>query len=578
MKKHISLFLAALTAGAIGSATLTAEAAGLTDAPQPAGGCFVDCYKTTREYKTPESNAAIRLLAGFLDLWQPRNVKRNAEVLDWNIAQVKAITEARTKEQEDRTYFEGSRSVPYSTLEGLGPFLPSYLRYSKAYTSIAGLPESMERIPYHDAGNGAGDKDAPLGPVVRLVNAANGKYTTVGAAKEYYSYRRPFLWDKSIRISPLLDPAVPKDDNENYGFPSGHTTRAYACSLALAYAQPARFREMVMRAGEISADRVVAGMHSCLDVMGGRMLGTAIAAAVLSDPKNAALKEKAYRAAQEYTSCQPDAEDRFADTEKCKEAYAHYLTYDFQPIDTADRPMTVPKGAEVLLETRFPYLDAGQRRMVLFTTGLPSGYPVIDDEEGWGRLDLVTAADGYRAFPEDVTVDMDAAKGLYSDYDCWGNDISGSGALTKKGSGELELSGDNSYQGGTRILGGTITASDDTALGSGNVQVDGGRLEEHVDGAFRVQGDYRQGADGTLVLTVRDASDVTQMSGKAAVAGKLIVALDEHWQPAGQTLIRYQKGSSGRFGEVELTGLPAGIDAKIVQQKDKVALQVKGKK
>lgn len=74
--------------------------------------------------------------------------------------------------------------------------------------------------------------------------------------------------------------------------------------------------------------------------------------------------------------------------------------------------MTVPKGAEVLLETRQPYLDSTQRRWVLATTGLPSGYPVLDDAEGWGRLNLFSAADGYGAFVNNVTVNMDASKGV----------------------------------------------------------------------------------------------------------------------------------------------------------------------
>ena len=50
--------------------------------------------------------------------------------------------------------------------------------------------------------------------------------------------------------------------------------------------------------------------------------------------------------------------------------------------------MRVPKGAEVLLETRFPYLNADQRRWILYSTGLPSGYVFLDDAEGWGRLNL----------------------------------------------------------------------------------------------------------------------------------------------------------------------------------------------
>lgn len=94
--------------------------------------------------------------------------------------------------------------------------------------------------------------------------------------------------------------------------------------------------------------------------------------------------------------------------------------------------MTVPKGAEVLLETRLPYLDSTQRRWVLATTGIPSGYPVLDDAEGWGRLNLFSAADGYGAFTNNVAVNMDASKGGFNALDRWRNNISGVGKLTKR--------------------------------------------------------------------------------------------------------------------------------------------------
>lgn len=49
--------------------------------------------------------------------------------------------------------------------------------------------------------------------------------------------------------------------------------------------------------------------------------------------------------------------------------------------------------------------------MDLATTGLPSGYPVLDDVEGRGRLNRFAAADGFGTFVNDVTVKMDASKG-----------------------------------------------------------------------------------------------------------------------------------------------------------------------
>lgn len=51
----------------------------------------------------------------------------------------------------------------------------------------------------------------------------------------------------------------------------------------------------------------------------------------------------------------------------------------------------------MLLETRQPYLNAEQRRVVLKTTAIASGYPAMDDAEGFGRLNLFAAADGFGA-------------------------------------------------------------------------------------------------------------------------------------------------------------------------------------
>ncbi|GAS45758.1 autotransporter-associated beta strand repeat protein [Salmonella enterica] len=47
------------------------------------------------------------------------------------------------------------------------------------------------------------------------------------------------------------------------------------------------------------------------------------------------------------------------------------------------------------------------------------------------------------------------------------NTLSGSGSLMKTGTGELTLSGDNGYTGGTTITGGTLTADHVDSLGTG---------------------------------------------------------------------------------------------------------------
>ena len=175
--------------------------------------------------------------------------------------------------------------------------------------------------------------------------------------------------------------------------------------------------------------------------MGGRTMAMALAAAALNDPDNAQLKADARKEAEEILLKNPSAKEvtYYDDDELNAIRYNERMTYNMPQTGDPTQPMRVPKGAEVLLETRFPYLNADQRRWVLYSTGLPSGYVFLDDAEGWGRLNLYEAGDGYGSFDTDVTVTMDSSKGGFDAFDQWKNDIDGEGSLTKNGSGTLEL-------------------------------------------------------------------------------------------------------------------------------------------
>jgi membrane-associated phospholipid phosphatase len=203
-------------------------------------------------------------------------------------------------------------------------------------------------------------------------------------------------------LYPIINSTNPYADG---AFVSGHTNSAYLQALGVAFLIPQQGQELLARAADLGNNRILAGMHSPLDVIGGRMEATAIAATNIygalydgsgnrldwTNPANAS----AYAVYQAYTQTQSylaqacnaisvmaciqaaqaagyGATDPYGNAAQNKANYVADLTYGFQPFGPV-APMTaadVPVQAQVLLLTRFPYLSDAQRTEILATTGL----------------------------------------------------------------------------------------------------------------------------------------------------------------------------------------------------------------
>ncbi|KFA23517.1 serine protease, partial [Xanthomonas vasicola pv. musacearum NCPPB 4384] len=114
----------------------------------------------------------------------------------------------------------------------------------------------------------------------------------------------------------------------------------------------------------------------------------------------------------------------------------------------------------------------------------------------------------------------------------WANDISGTGGLTKRGTGTLVLSSTaNSFTGDTQVLAGTLqTASLQSArvsIANGASLVGAGRIGGQVENAGTLQvngatasitGNYTQASNGRLAVNVGDRLNV---AGTATIAGDL---------------------------------------------------------
>ncbi|MCM9676328.1 autotransporter outer membrane beta-barrel domain-containing protein [Salmonella enterica] len=122
------------------------------------------------------------------------------------------------------------------------------------------------------------------------------------------------------------------------------------------------------------------------------------------------------------------------------------------------------------------------------------------------------------------------------------NTLSGSGSLVKTGTGELTLSGDNSYSGGTTIIGGTLTADHADLLGTGAVansgvlQVGEGELENTLSGSgslvktgtgeLTLSGDNSY-SGGTTIIGGTLTADHADLLGTGAVANSGVLQVGE---------------------------------------------------
>lgn len=492
-------------------------------------GYFVDSWNTNdSSLQSSETNAGIGVLDGMHDLWIPgtswnNGTKVNATVLDSNIAQAIEISKAASDEEQVRAYVIDRRNQNYTATDGLGAYAEAYRAAVSAGTTIPDtVPAEAYTTKLEDEGNSNGkwaETTGELGSTVALIEAIRGHFASSNPSKNYYQYPRPYRWTGSIEADAwgegvdMPEYAFPLRKSEDEaasdgGFPSGHTSAGHMAVNGLAYSFPQQYDELLLTAAEIGKSRIQLGMHSPLDVMGGRILSTAITAGALNDAALDETKAAAFADGQTWLSDQAGITPNEGDYDAQLEAYTEYLTFGFEQTGNTTEEARVPKGAEALLETRLPYLDEEQRRWVLHSTAIESGYPLLDDEEGWGRLNLFAAQAGYGAFDTNVAITMDAAAGGYAATDNWQNDIEGAGSLTKDGTGELTLSGENSYTGGTTLAGGSLIATTPTALGSGDLKVEDDATLKVSEQGVAILGTAT--LDGYLEVTLPAGTDLSQ--------------------------------------------------------------------
>lgn len=96
------------------------------------------------------------------------------------------------------------------------------------------------------------------------------------ATKERVRRDRPFVTD------PTLPVIVDRPPADNYSFPSGHATAAFAAATVLAQLMPERTAALMETAVQIAYSRTFAGVHYPSDIVAGASLGSAAATAAIA--------------------------------------------------------------------------------------------------------------------------------------------------------------------------------------------------------------------------------------------------------------------------------------------------------
>ncbi|EKR0125935.1 fibronectin-binding autotransporter adhesin ShdA [Salmonella enterica] len=161
------------------------------------------------------------------------------------------------------------------------------------------------------------------------------------------------------------------------------------------------------------------------------------------------------------------------------------------------------------------------------------------------------------------------------------NTLSGTGSLVKTGTGELTLSGNNSYSGGTTISDGTLIAANVNALGGGDVD-NAGTLKLDAEGEFNLANvttqsgattelakgttlnvdSLTQQADSTLNIDLSEANgesaitaDSVTLGGTLNISG--IGNVTDSWTPEAYTytLIDSDSAITTDFNDLTIAGM-----------------------
>ena len=154
--------------------------------------------------------------------------------------------------------------------------------------AAARTPERLEQARHDDEVEDVRSIGDALGPAFDLArfpataklfaDLRNEDSVAAKQAKAYFLRERPFLNDKALDVC---------DDGHDVknSYPSGHATMGYAAAAVLAQLIPGNAQIILARASDYAESRLYCGVHYRSDITAGQVLGTALAAKLMTKPE-----------------------------------------------------------------------------------------------------------------------------------------------------------------------------------------------------------------------------------------------------------------------------------------------------
>lgn len=196
----------------------------------------------------------------------------------------------------------------------------------------------------------------------------------------------------------------------------------------------------------------------------------------------------------------------------------------------------IVSSTAALISEAFPWMGGRNLQTTLLTTATDLGAPGVDPVFGWGMVNAERAVRGPGQFVDEFVANVNRS-GTWT----FANNISGVGGLTVRGTGNLRLTGTNTYAGLTDVQGGNLILAGSIGGNVRNAGVftsNGGRV-----------GGYQALPGSTTAIEVGRGLEVT---GSASVDGtlRLLASSNPNYQVRDTERVLWAGALTGRFAGV----------------------------